>query len=78
MRDDFLLPRWTDEVATVFDHQRTQTELGASVFWTTRSGVLLETVDEFIARWQIKRDGSFRGIVDVAGGASVDTERSGT
>ncbi len=36
-----------------------------SVFWTVLSGVLLETVDQFIEHWQIKRDHSLRGIVEV-------------
>jgi hypothetical protein len=27
--------------------------------------VLLETVDEFVAHWQLKRDGSRRGIIEV-------------
>lgn len=65
MRDDFLLPECDDEVRTVFDHLRAQAELGASVFWTPRTGVFLETVDEFIAGWQIKRDHALRGIVEV-------------
>jgi hypothetical protein len=68
MRDDFSLTDCVDDVAAVFDHQRAQSELGASVFWTTRSGVLLETVQEFVAGWQIKREGSFRGIVEIVGG----------
>lgn len=72
MRDDFSLTECTNEVAAVFDHQRAQAELGASVFWTTRSGVLLETVDDFVAHWQIKRDGGFRGIVQVVGDSRVD------
>jgi hypothetical protein len=65
MRDDFLLPECDDEVGAVFDHPRAQAELGASIFWTLRSGVLLETLDDFIAGWQIKRDQSQRGIVEM-------------
>jgi len=35
------------------------------VFWTSPSGILLETVDQFIAYWQITRDHSRHGIVEV-------------
>jgi len=65
MRDDFFLPECDDEVGTVFDHLRAQAELGASIFWTLRSGVLLESLDEFVAHWQIKRDQTLHGIVEV-------------
>ena len=65
MRDDFFLPDCDDEVGTVFDHLRAQAELGASIFWALHSGILLETLDEFIAGWQIKRDKSRRGIVEL-------------
>lgn len=38
---------------------------GVSIFWV-RPGVLLsESIDDFVAYWQIKRDGSKRGIVEV-------------
>jgi hypothetical protein len=36
-----------------------------AVFWTRPGTVLLETVDEFIGYWQIKRDLTRRGIVEV-------------
>jgi len=49
----------------MFDDLRSQSEFGASIFWAHRSGVLLETLDEFIAHWQIKRDKSKRGIVEL-------------
>lgn len=65
MRDDFLLPECDDEVGRVFDHLRAQVELGASVFWTLRGGVFLETLDEFVAGWQIKRDHTLHGIVEL-------------
>lgn len=65
MRDDFLLPECDAEVGTVFDHLRAQAELGASIFWTPRSGVLLGTLDEFVAHWQIKRDHTLHGIVEL-------------
>lgn len=65
MQDDFREDDYSEKVLPVFDHLRVQRELGASVFWTRPGAVLLETVDEFIAHWQIKRDLSQRGIVEV-------------
>ena len=65
MRDDFREPDYTEELLPVLDHLRAQRELGASVFWTRVGAVLLETVDEFVAHWQVKRDLSRRGIVEV-------------
>jgi hypothetical protein len=65
MRDDFRQADYTEDVLPVFNHQRAQDELGASVFWTRPGAVLLETVDEFIAYWQRTRDLTRRGIVEV-------------
>lgn len=66
MRDDFRVRECDEETTPLFHHLRAQTELGASIFWSVTSGVLLETVDEFVAHWQIKRDHSRRGIVEVS------------
>jgi hypothetical protein len=65
MRDDFTSDDYTDEFQPLFSHIRAQDELGASVFAIRPSFVLLETVDEFIAHWQIKKDKTKRGIVEV-------------
>ena len=65
MRDDFREWECDEETAPVFHHLRAQAELGASVFWTAPCGVLLETVDQFIEHWQVKRDHSRHGIVEV-------------
>jgi len=65
MRDDFREEDYTDDVLTILDHLRVQSELGASVFWTRSGAVLLESVDEFIAHWQIKRDLTTHSIVEV-------------
>src|SRR2546428_13370433 len=62
MRDDFREPDYTEELLPVLDHLRAQRELGASVFWTRVGAVLLETVDEFVAHWEVKGDLSRRGI----------------
>ncbi|MDQ3754380.1 MAG: hypothetical protein M3371_06575 [Acidobacteriota bacterium] len=65
MRDDFREHDYTEEVLPIFNHLRAQRELGASIFWTRPGAVLLETVDSFLAHWQVKRDLSRQGIVEV-------------
>lgn len=65
MRDDFLLSECNEETLPVFHHLQAQEKLGVSVFWTSPSGVLLETIDQFIAHWQITRDHGQHGIVEV-------------
>jgi len=49
----------------LFDHAIAQARYGASIFWARPSAILLEPLEEFIAAWQVKRDGSLRGILDV-------------
>ncbi len=68
MRDDFRQIECSVEAEPLFDHLRAQQEFGASVFAIRASQILLETVDSFIAHWQIKRDRSRRGIVEVTQG----------
>jgi hypothetical protein len=53
------------ECAGLFDHAIAQARYGASIFWARPSAMLLEPLDEFIAAWQVKRDGSLRGILEV-------------
>jgi predicted nucleotidyltransferase len=65
MRDDFQEQDYTEDVLPVFDHLRAHAELGASVFWTRPGSVLLETVGDFIAHWQITRERTQRGIVEI-------------
>jgi hypothetical protein len=65
MRDDFNLNDYDAEVRALFHHLEAQKEFGASVFWIRPSLLILETLDEFLAHWQIKRDGTSRGIIEV-------------
>ena len=65
MQDEFLLPECDPVSAVIFDHLRTHNELGASIFWISPSGVIGETLEGFVAGWQIKRDHTRRGIVEV-------------
>lgn len=65
MADTFHLEDCPPESRGLFDHPVAQARFGASIFWM-RPGLLIgETVEEFVEYWQIKRDGSKRGIVDV-------------
>lgn len=65
MQDDLDEQDYDPDVFPMFDHLRAQRELGASLFAIRPGFVFGETVDEFIAYWQIKRDSSHRGIVEV-------------
>ena len=65
MDDNFHLEACPIESRGLFDHAIAQARCGASVFWTRPSILIGETVDDFLAHWQIKRDKSRRGIVEV-------------
>jgi hypothetical protein len=64
--DAFRLESCPMEARGLFDHAVAQARYGASVFWMRPAMLIGESVEEFIAYWQIKRDGSKRGLVDVA------------
>ena len=63
--DDFREQDYNPEVFPMFDHRRAQRELGASIFVIRPAFLFGDTVDDFIASWQITRDMSRRGIVEV-------------
>lgn len=63
--DDFDFTTCDDETRKLFDHNKADEEFGASVFWIRPALLILETLDEFISHWQIKRDRTRRGIVKV-------------
>ena len=65
MADDFRFLDCTGETRRLFIHDQAADEFGASVFWVRPSAILKGTLDEFIASWQVKRDKSLRGIVEV-------------
>ena len=65
VRDDFGEQDYDPEVFPMFDHRRAQRELGTSIFVVRPAFLLGETVDDFIAHWQITRAMSRRGIVEV-------------
>jgi predicted nucleotidyltransferase len=66
MQDDFSLMTCDGETRSLFDHQQADSRFGASIFWIRPSHLLQEALDDFIAHWQIKRDQTRRGIVEVS------------
>jgi hypothetical protein len=64
MADVLEAGRLGGEAAILFDHAAAQAYFGASVFWLRRLAAL-DGEDAAIAHWQIKRDGTRRGIVEV-------------
>ena len=65
MDDDFHPNEFAINTSGPFDHTIAQTRYGASIFWIRPKLSIDESVNEIIARRQIKRDGSLRGIVEV-------------
>jgi hypothetical protein len=63
--DDFNLHACDEETRRLFEHTEAAEAFGASIFWIRPSMLLLEGLEEFIAHWQIKRDRTRRGIVEV-------------
>ncbi len=64
MEDSFDVRNVSPEARLVFDHGAAQNSLGASVFWVRRAAAL-SGEDATISYWQIKRDRTTRGIVEV-------------
>lgn len=65
MDDNFRVTDIDDSTASVFDHQRAQLELDASIFWIRPSHLFLGTMDEFLMDWQVTRENTRRGIVEI-------------
>lgn len=64
MDDAFDVTKIEDSARATFDHTVAQAEWDASVFWARREA-LLTSEETAIAYWQIKRDRSQRGIIEV-------------
>ena len=64
MQDTFDLNQVTGEGRLIFDHATAQAHFGASVFWL-RAQSARPSEEEAILGWQIKRDGTRRGIVQI-------------
>lgn len=65
MDDAFRLEDCPIEARGLFDHAVAQARFGASVFWICPRLLMNESVEDFIAYWQVKRGGAQRGIVEV-------------
>jgi hypothetical protein len=65
MCDDFHMEECDPETRILFDHQQAPAHFGASIFWTRPKGIFAESVEDFIASWQVKRGGGRRGIIEV-------------
>jgi hypothetical protein len=64
MADNFDIGTLSGEARLLFDHITAQIHFGCSVFWVRRMAALGgEQVS--IEDWQIKRDGSRRGVVEI-------------
>ncbi len=66
MEDSFDANQVSNEAAIIFDHQAVQNVIGASVFWIRRLAAI-GGEQEALEYWQIKRDRTRRGIVEVIG-----------
>ncbi|HEX7723047.1 MAG TPA: hypothetical protein VF397_12870 [Pyrinomonadaceae bacterium] len=64
MEDTFDLSRISGEAAIIFHNRAAQNWEGASIFWIRRMAAI-GGEEEALKDWQIKRDGSRRGIVEV-------------
>ncbi len=64
MEDSFDADQVHGEAALIFDHQDAQDVLGASVFWI-RKLAAFSSEQETVEYWQMRRDNTRRGIVEV-------------
>jgi hypothetical protein len=64
MEDTFNVAQLTGEAQLLFEHSVAQTRFGASVFWLRRLAVL-DDEETALLHWQITREGSQRGIVEI-------------
>jgi len=64
MEDSFDSSQVRGEAAIIFDHQAAQNVEGASVFWIRRQAAI-GGEQATLEHWQIKRDKTQRGIVEV-------------
>jgi hypothetical protein len=64
MADTFDLGLLRGEVRLLFDHAAAQSHFGATVFWLRRLACL-GGEQETTEHWQVTREGSRRGIVEI-------------
>lgn len=66
MHDTFDLSHVAGEGRLLFEHPAAQDHFGASIFWVRRMAAL-GGEEATVQYWQIKRDGTQRGIVEIIG-----------
>lgn len=64
MDDNFDMGSLVGEARLLFDHAGAQDHFGCSVFWLRQLGAF-GGEEAAIADWQVKRDGTLRGIVEI-------------
>ena len=64
MENTFDIGQLTGEARVLFGHAAAQAHFGASVFWLRRLAAL-GGEEQAIAGWQVKRDGTYRGIIEI-------------
>ena len=64
MDDDFDKYRFQSDVRSIFEHLESHNDFGASIFWSRRK-FIIGSEQLFVEDWQIKRDKTRRGIVEV-------------
>ena len=64
MENSFDVARVPDETRLLFDHTEAQAHFGASVFWLRRLAAFGGEA-QAVGFWQLKRDGTERGIVEI-------------
>ncbi len=75
MEDAFDVNSVSDEVAVIFRHAEADDRLGASVFWTTRTGAY-GGEQAMVEYWQARRKGGLRGILgNSPGGIMIADDR---
>ena len=65
MKNDFRLEDAPRESRTLFSHPDAEARFGASVFWVRQGMLPDDFMQEFLETWQVKRDGSERGLLEV-------------
>jgi hypothetical protein len=66
MEDSFDVSLLHGESRLVFDHPAAQDFFGCSIFWLRRLAAL-GGAEAAVSQWQIKRDGTLRGILEITG-----------
>lgn len=65
MAADFRLEEAPRESLTLFSHPDAEARFGASVFWIRQGMLPAADMQEFLETWQTKRDGTWRGLLEV-------------